>query len=862
MKRVLSDFLLLTAFLTLCLTASAKPRSFKQAQSIAERQAQKLGIVIDQSSLAKAPRLNGVTDNNTSKPYFVFPNGEEKGFTVVSGDDRFPEIVGYSDRGTYSEDKLPEGYVDFLQQYKEMVEAVEKGDNVALKTIAEARQMRTEDTKSAAVAPLLGNIQWGQDEPFNRMCPLYNEKYRSVTGCTATAMAQVLAYWKYPEVLKSDIDSYDTQKYNLRIPTIYADEQTNYDWDNMLDSYNDGNYTDEQADAVAKLMYHCGAAVQMDYGSVSGSYYDISALANNFGYDADLMKNLYRFSFTVKEWSTIIDNELLNKRPILYSGSSSSGGHAFVCDGADGNGLYHINWGWNGYQDGYFDITILNPEKGGTGSGTAVDGYNRNCQMIIGIQPDNGVYDEPIVSVPSIFIYVMYKGSGTKILKGTRDDVNGKFKIALDDYFTNITNKDFNGFISYGIMNEDGSYTPIADGVEVNFAASDDGSSGFYGYLFDDIEYAFPVGTYNIFPLFSEDSVTWRRCPDYPNSVYRQRVVEVTDTTLQVTETPLTAEIKNVEEVLGDLYTDFTMNLTTISQVGFEGFLDVYASPTEDGKGKLIGYLYTSVLANSSKEIPFMMTVPTGYEYVWVKEHSSGNMISGIQHFDVNESVAPSVSIVSVESNAEPGLYETEKAYDDGRLVKMPKTREGIAKFRFGLKNDGGRTTINYAVYVKNTETNEGYYRIHYDVKTPGDGQITYINDSISANQLDGRCAVATVCTLGSNGSYYLIPTSLPEWTLPYVDDPEGGVTYNGCYTAVYIGDNETGVGGVDVESGIHVIGGKGEIVLKSGKTCVIPVYSAGGMKVCEVNVTENAAQRVAVKPGLYIVKNQKVIVQ
>lgn len=114
MKRVLSDFLLLTAFLTLCLTASAKPRSFKQAQSIAERQAHKLGIVIDQSSLAKAPRLNGVTDDNTSKPYFVFPNGEEKGFTVVSGDDRFPEIVGYSDRGTYSEDKLPEGYVDFL----------------------------------------------------------------------------------------------------------------------------------------------------------------------------------------------------------------------------------------------------------------------------------------------------------------------------------------------------------------------------------------------------------------------------------------------------------------------------------------------------------------------------------------------------------------------------------------------------------------------------------------------------------------------------------------------------------------------------------------------------------------------------
>lgn len=863
MKRVLSDFLLLTAFLTLCLTASAKPRSFKQAQSIAERQAQKLGIVIDQSSLAKAPRLNGVTDDNTSKPYFVFPNGEEKGFTVVSGDDRFPEIVGYSDRGTYSEDKLPEGYVDFLQQYKEMVEAVEKGDNVALKTIAEARQMRTEDTKSAVVAPLLGNIQWGQDEPFNRMCPLYNGNYRSVTGCTATAMAQVLAYWKYPEVLKSDIDSYDTQKYNLRIPTIYADEQTNYDWDNMLDSYNDGNYTDEQADAVAKLMYHCGAAVQMDYGSVSGSYYDISALANNFGYDADLMKNLYRFSFTVKEWSTIIDNELLNKRPILYSGSSSSGGHAFVCDGADGNGLYHINWGWNGYQDGYFDITILNPEKGGTGSGTAVDGYNRNCQMIIGIQPDNGVYDEPIVSVPSIFIYVMYKGSGTKILKGTRDDVNGKFKIALDDYFTNITNKDFNGFISYGIMNEDGSYTPIADGVEVNFAASDDGSSGFYGYLFDDIEYAFPVGTYNIFPLFSEDSVTWRRCPDYPNSVYRQRVVEVTDTTLQVTETPLTAEIENTEEAIYSYPTDFAITLTNRSQEDFNGFVCAYASDKEDGYGDMLAAQYVSLPALSSRVIPLTMIIPLNFSYIRVVEYSSENTISSIRHFDVNETVAPSISLVSVESNAEPGLYETEKAYDDGRLVKMPKTREGIAKFRFGLKNDGGRTTQNYLAIFENTETGDVYYRIHYGVKTLGDGQITYINDSISASQLGGRCATCSVFHFNeSSSSYWYIPTSLPEWTLPYVDDPENGVSYKGCYTAVYIGDNETGVGCVDVENGIHVIGGKGEIVLMSDKACVIPVYSAGGMKVCEVNVTENAAQRVAVKPGLYIVKNQKVIVQ
>lgn len=865
MKRVLSDFLLLTAFLTLCLTASAKPRSFKQAQSIAERQAQKLGIVIDQSSLAKAPRLNGVIDDNTSKPYFVFPNGEEKGFTVVSGDDRFPEIVGYSDRGTYSEDKLPEGYVDFLQQYKEMVEAVEKGDNSVLKTIAEARQLSTEDTKSAEVAPLLANIQWGQDEPFNRMCPLYDEKYRSVTGCTATAMAQILAYWKYPEVLKSDIDSYETETYNLWIPTIYADEQTNYDWDNMLDSYNDGNYTDEQADAVAKLMYHCGASVQMDYGPVSGSYSNISVFVNNFGYDADLIKYIYRSSFTVKEWSAIIDNELLNKRPIMYSGASSGGGHAFVCDGADGNGLYHINWGWNGYQDGYFDITILNPEKGGTGSGTAADGYNRNCQMIIGIQPDNGVYDEPIVSVPSVYSFVTKESRSTEILKGTRDDVNGKFRIALSDIFFNNSDEDINGYVSYGILNKDGSYTPIVDGSEVNLLAYDEVADIYDNHKcsFDSIDYAFPVGTYNIFPLFSEDSVTWRRCPDDPNSVYKQRVVEVTDTTLQVTETPLTAEIENTEEAIYSYPTDFAITLTNRSQEDFNGFVCAYASDKEDEYGAMLAAQYVSLPAHSSRVIPITMTIPLNFSYIRVVEYSSDNTISSIRHFDIDMPIEPSISLVSVESNAEPGLYETEKAYDDGRLVKMPKTREGIAKFRFGLKNDGGRTTLDYLVIFENTETGDIYSRRHYDVKTLGDGHITYINDSISASQLGGRCAVCSVYHLDeASSSYWYVPTSLPDWTLPYVDDPESGVSYKGCFTAVYIGDNETGVGGVDVESGIHVIGGKGEIVLMSDKTCVIPVYSAGGMKVCEVNVTENTAQRVAVKPGLYIVKNQKVIVQ
>ena len=167
-----------------------------------------------------------------------------------------------------------------------------------------------------------------------------------------------------------------------------------YDWDNMLPNYS-YNYTKTQADAVAKLMLHCGKAVKMNYNKESGANVTPASLAKYFGYDSDLMLDLPRSSFTLAEWTALIDQELQARRPILYSGQTTAGGHQFICDGSDGNGLYHINWGWSGAGDGYFDITILNPSQGGIGAGNISDGFNRSCYMIIGIQPDNGKVDEP-----------------------------------------------------------------------------------------------------------------------------------------------------------------------------------------------------------------------------------------------------------------------------------------------------------------------------------------------------------------------------------------------------------------------------------------------------------------------------------
>ena len=174
------------------------------------------------------------------------------------------------------------------------------------------------------------------------MCPIYDGKNRAVTGCVATAMAQMMAYYKHPKQLLQDIPEYTSKWYgrDVAVPGISKSDGI-YDWDNMLPFYStaEGSYTKDQANAVAKLMFHCGAAVKMGYGEMSGANLTPAPLAKYFGYDADMMLDLSRSLYSLTEWTQILDNELAAGRPVFYSGSSTSGGHQFICDGSDGQGL-------------------------------------------------------------------------------------------------------------------------------------------------------------------------------------------------------------------------------------------------------------------------------------------------------------------------------------------------------------------------------------------------------------------------------------------------------------------------------------------------------------------------------------------
>lgn len=616
--------LLLSLMLLLSVSAIAGPRSYQQAKAIAQRQAAMLGIEMDAEVTASAKAAPRMSVSSAVSPsatcYYVFANGEDKGFTIVSGDDRMPEVVGYSAQGTYDPDHLPANYVGFMKAYQETVEALLKGDAQVSGGLAEARQWRAERAGTAAVAPLLGGIKWNQMAPYNNMCPSYNGTNRAVTGCVATAMAQVMMYYKYPKELKATIEGYTTKSYKMNVPKINSG--ATYDWDNMLPNYSKSDYSFAQADAVAKLMYHCGAAVKMDYGPSSGANVTPDILATYFGYDADLMQDLTRTVFTLQQWMTLIDNELKAKRPILYSGQSSDGGHEFVCDGSDGKGLYHINWGWGGYQDGYFDLTILQPTKGGAGSGSAIDGYNRNCSMIIGIAPDNGKVDDPLASYPQIMSLNYGNDCGITWTKTTRANVSENFQAEATTCFVNQSTSDFTGYFAYGIKKENGTILLVSNCSgqwKMSKVLPDGSTSSTYGQNPTlTISYAFPQGINVIYPIYSSDTKNWHVCSFYNNQPF---IINVDAKTLAPVTTPLAATVKAEDVLYTGMTNPLTVTFTNSMDMEFNGLVNIYTNTTSTKPSSKDFDLYISVPARGSVtrqiEIP---ETSSSQQYLWITD--------------------------------------------------------------------------------------------------------------------------------------------------------------------------------------------------------------------------------------------------
>ena len=245
--------------------------------------------------------------------YYVFNNGKDNGFIIISGDDKAAPVLGYSDSGSFDANDIPEGMRYWLECYAEQMQY--------LRSHPESAYVAPRSQSNVMITPLL-TCKWNQNSPYNDKCPTYGTaQNHAATGCVATATAQVMYYHKWPQQGNSEF-TYVCNVNGEGEQTLSADfGSTTYDWNNMLDYYSPNSYSEAEGNAVATLMSHVGIASHMKYGSSSGTpmFAAMEALRLYFG-DNSGMRKYTRISKTAAQWDSLLMNELLNARPVIYTG--------------------------------------------------------------------------------------------------------------------------------------------------------------------------------------------------------------------------------------------------------------------------------------------------------------------------------------------------------------------------------------------------------------------------------------------------------------------------------------------------------------------------------------------------------------
>jgi len=562
--------------------------------------------------------MNAVDEAGQPYLYAVQPDNQ-RGFVIVSGDDRFRDVLGYSESGTFDNANMPDNMRAWLQGY---VEEMKHLKAIGYQPSASAAH-RTSGVKKA-ISPLI-QTHWNQGAPYNQKCPDFFTFGKSVTGCVATAMAQVIYYssmkaGKLPNKTLAAIDAYYCSTTWGDLGKVHVDAvpvETTLDWDNMLEDYT-GSSTEVQKTAVATLMQVCGASVQMDYansasgGSSASTSLVPSALVTYFGYDGTVRK-MSRDAYTLATWTELIYDELAAARPVLYDGQSSGGGHAFVVDGYDGDELFHVNWGWGGSQDNYFALSVMNPgDKSGIGAGTSNDGYSYSQGAVIGIQIGSGETVKPTPVTIGIHSFTI---SGSSVLLSAFNWTGSSqtFDVGIGAVDAEGTITVIEVLRSYWVLQEtEGLYDmPCAFGkdgtkanqvlkvVPISKLSSKDKWATDFNYDKRYIEVAYDAEgnpTLTSYPLNPALSVT---SFSFTGSKYKGE------------EQPVVVTLRNTG---GEFY----------------GVLYLFASTDSNNKGTYVNKGGVTVLKDKTASLTFDWTPATsGTYHIWVATDAAGNHVIG-----------------------------------------------------------------------------------------------------------------------------------------------------------------------------------------------------------------------------------------
>ena len=616
--------------------------------------------------------------------YYIFNDENDSGFILVAGDKRVEPILGYSTEGKFDTIDMPDNLRYWLKGYEEEIDyAIANFDESPQETAEKwndyIKNIPSKSRKAVVVGPLV-QTKWGQSSPYNNLCPYdYNAGQRAVTGCVATAMAQIMKYWGYP-IVGNGSHSYTHSEYG----TLSANfANTTYQWSSMPNTLTSSSSSVEK-EAVATLMYHCGVSVDMNYDiSANGGSSAFTYLSDYYiqsGYiDARTALNSYfrytaegyeRSDYTATSWISLLKNELNNARPILYSGSGNDGGHAFVCDGYNDNDQFHFNWGWNGQGDGYFLTNALN-----------VGNYNFNSsQDIVTLNPNGCVlrfYNDITLSQNPIYR-------------------NTSFTVSA--LIANYGGASFTGTISFDIYDATGNYMGEVGNMDRNLA-----SLTYSNTYVSSTGVNYPAGTYYITAWYKENnSSNWIQvregtAPNFYSQWLQFQIKDVSKVNMQLAEhiyiTPTTV-------YLGDILT-VTARITNSGDKTFNGKigLDVYNISGE----------YVATLTNQTKSIASAtqqnisgtntnVFYPAGRYYVvatYTEQDSTKKIISGTGGIS-NRTYFEVKSNVSVEENLIEQAIVYPNPSSDKFIFKTPELLENAVAGIFDISGKSiYKTNIN-----------------------------------------------------------------------------------------------------------------------------------------------------------------------
>lgn len=496
-------------------------------------------------------------------------------------------------------------------------------------------------------------------------------------------MATILRYWQYPKKLQASTEAYTTETRGLAIPAIDADTVADYDWENMLPTYpSGGSFTEAQRMAVARLMYHCGVVVQADYYSHTSAYLATAdQMAKYFGFDKDLAMDAVRTRYSLQQWCHFLDTDLQAGRPILYSGHNEvSGGHEFVVDGADGKGLYHVDWGWNGGENGYFDISILNPPS-------TPSGYGGYMTMTVGLQPDNGQEDEPLYTLPQRVNSCSYTVS-----RATRANVEETFSLDATLYIATLNRSGFTGDIAFGLKKSDGTYDVLAQKpVTLPDATTEDGSVR----LDFSIDYAFPEGVSEMcFLSRAQDGQDWERCA-YKVGDMLMLYASADSLSILPSRLWLDSLVLQDDISIADCETRYSATFTNISSEEYNGTFTYAHTDAEDNlTSDSYSYLYFNLAPGESvtKTISITPKAATCWLVLW--DMLNYNTYS--EYLDTPmQNADATLTLVSFTTNAGSNLQETTYA---SQSVKMPVIEDDKVELTavFSCEGKEGNTIDTY----------------------------------------------------------------------------------------------------------------------------------------------------------------------